>query len=115
MTNTSDAISKQERWFGGLSLTCLLLAVLGFVSMILPRGHADRTDAGPGLVAFAARIGSLLLAVPLGIMGRRSRAGKFGLLGSGALVAIFLLLTAFLFSRHAASVAQPPPAAQLPH
>lgn len=115
MAETTELVSKSESRFGGLSLICLLLAVLGFVSMILPRGHADRTDAGPGLVAVAARIGSLVLAVPLGILGRRSRAGKFGLIGSGALVAIFLLLTAFLFSRHAESVPQPAPAAQLPH
>jgi len=114
-TTTSNLISKWERRFGGLSLACLLLAVLGFVSMILPRGHADRADAGPGVVSIAARIGSLVIAVPLGILGRRSRAGKFGLVGSGALLAIFLLLTGFLFSRHAATVAQPAPSAQLPH
>lgn len=114
-TTTANLISKKERRFGGLSLICLLLAVLGFVSMILPRGHVDRADASPGLVAVAARIGSLVLAVPLGILGRRSRAGKFALAGSGALLAIFLLVTVFLVSRHAATVAQPAPAAQLPH
>jgi hypothetical protein len=117
MAETTELVSKNESRVGGLSLICLLLAVLGFVSILLPRGRANRTGTGAdlGVISVAVRMVSLLVAVVLGIFGRRSRAGRVGLVGSGALLAILLLLTVFLVSRHAASVVQPAPSAHLPH
>ena len=121
MTNASEAVSQKERRLGGLSLVSLAGAVAGFVRALLPVASSNHSFAGAdvGVVSIGLRIVFLLLAVLLGILGRRSRAGRFGLVGSGALLAVFLVVTVFLVSRHAALVAQPPsvqPASvQLPH
>jgi hypothetical protein len=121
MADAGETVSQRERRLGGLSLISLAAAVIGFVRALLPAASSNhalaRADAG--VVSVGLRIVFLLLAVLLGILGRRSRAGRFGLVGSGALLAVFLLVTIFLVSRHAASVVQPPsvqPATvQLPH
>lgn len=115
MANASDAVSQRERRFGVLSLISLAGAVVGFVSSLVPGAGANHSLGGiyPGMLSVGLRIVFLLLAVLLGIFGRRSRAGRFGLIGSGALLAILVVVTLFLFSRHAASVMRPP-SVQLP-
>jgi hypothetical protein len=115
MENGSDAVSQKERRLGGLSLLSLAAAVVGFVSTLVPGAIANHSLGGVdlGVISVALRIVFLLLAVLLGIFGRRSRAGRFGLIGSGALLAILLVVTLFLVSRPAASVVQPP-SVQLP-
>ena len=109
MTNASDAVSQRERKLGRLSLLSLAAAVVGFVGTMVPGANASQQIGGIDLavVSVGLRIVFLLLAVLLGIFGRRSRAGRIGLIGSGALLAIFLVVTLFLVSRPAPSVVQP--------
>jgi uncharacterized membrane protein YozB (DUF420 family) len=117
MANTSDPVSRKERRFGVLSLISLAGAVVGFVSALVPGANANHSPGAVavdlGVISVALRIVFLLLAVLLGILGRRSRAGRFGLIGSGVLLMIFLVVTFFLVSRHRASVVRPP-TVQLP-
>ena len=114
MANASDAVSQRERRLGGLSLISLAGAVVGFVSTLVPGAGANHLLAGAdlGMASVGLRIVFLLLALLLGIFGRRSRAGRFGLIGSGALLAILLVVTLFLVQYHASrpapSVVQPP-------
>jgi hypothetical protein len=106
MADRSHAISQKERRLGGLSLLSLAAAVVGFVNTVSPGGSGSHSVAGVdlGMALVVLRIIFLLLAVLLGFFGRRSRSGRFGLIGSGTLLGILLVVILFLVSRHAPSV-----------
>jgi hypothetical protein len=71
--------SQREGRLGGLSLICLSLGIIGPFFSILPFGP-DHVG-----LAFGIRAALVLLALVLGILGRRSRLGRVGLVGSAVL------------------------------
>jgi len=105
MTEKGQEVSQREKLFGGLSLTALSLGVLGalFRAFVL----TANPNSGPNVAL--AGVGGILvvLSLVLGVLGRRSREGKLGMIGSGALLVIVFGLTAFLFSRHAVARVEP--------
>ena len=117
MEHTGEAVSQMESRLGGLSLVCLGLAAVGpFLGTsalgLVKAGPADGPDQG-GL-AIGVRGVFVLLALVLGFLGRRSRAGRLGFIGSGVLLAVVLAMTVFLVSRHAVVAPVPVSPATIP-
>ena len=92
--------SRNQTRFGGLSLIFLAVGIVGpFFNGLPPRAANPGTGMNP--IGFGLRGLFVVLALIFGIVGRRSRAGRVGMLGSGVLLAVVAVLTIFLFSRHA--------------
>jgi hypothetical protein len=89
--------SQKEGRLGGLSLICLSLGIIGPFFSVLPLGP---NHAG---LAFGIRAAFVLLALVLGILGRRSRLGRVGLVGSAVLISVVVLVAGFLFFQPAAA------------
>jgi hypothetical protein len=89
--------SQKEGRPGGLSLICLALAIVGPFFSLLPPG-ANHIG-----LEFGIRAAFLLLALVFGIIGRRSLLGRIGLIGSGVVLSVVMLLVVFLFFQHAAT------------
>ncbi len=97
MAEAAYFISSKDHRLGGLSLICLAVAVVG-----------PRVGANAVVIAISFRAVFLVVALVLGILGRRSRTGQWGMIGSGVTLAIMVIMTAFLVSRPAiAPVTQP--------
>jgi hypothetical protein len=105
MAQPADPVSEKERRLGGLSLIILAAAAVGpffgTLSMATVKSSGPFAGFDPLVVAIVFRVVLLLIALVLGIFGRRSRAGRFGLIGSATVLAIGLVLVGFLFSRPA--------------
>jgi hypothetical protein len=89
--------SQKEGRLGGLSLICLSLGIIGPFFSVLPLGPNH-----DGL-AFGIRAAFVLLALVLGIFGRRSSLGRVGLVGSAILLSVVIVLALFLFFQPAAT------------
>jgi hypothetical protein len=112
MAQAAESISPKESRLGGLSLFCLAVGVVGpfldtlAAAMVNTGGPLAGVD--PVAVAMGLRVVFLVPALVLGILSRRSRAGRVGLIGSAVTLGIGLLLVAVLFSRHAAHAVPSP-------
>ena len=103
MTDGREGASQRENRLGGLSLICLALGIIGPFFGVLPL-------ANHVALAFGIRGLFLLLALVLGILGRHSRAGRLGLIGTAVLLGVTAVLVLFLLFRHAvAPVSIPTP------
>jgi hypothetical protein len=93
-----DPVSSKNGRLAGLSLICLGVEAGGpFLRNITkPVAGID-----PVVATMGFRVFFLLLALLLGIFGRRARAGRVGLIGSAMVLAAGLLLVLFLVSRTA--------------
>jgi hypothetical protein len=87
--------SQNDGRLGGLSFICLSLGIMGPFFSVLPLGP---NRAG---LEFGIRAAFVSLALVLGILGRRSRLGRVGLVGSAVLLSVVLLLVLLLFFQHA--------------
>lgn len=94
MADVREGVSQRENRLGGLSLICLGLGIIGPFFGVLPL-------ANHVALAFGIRGVFLLLALVLGILGRHSRAGRLGLIGSAILFAFAAALFLFHLSRPA--------------
>jgi hypothetical protein len=102
MAYALNPVSQKEGRLGGLSLICLALGIIGPFFGVLPLGP-KRVG-----IAFGIRAVFVVLALVLGFLGRRSRAGRIGLIGSAILLSVIVLLALFLLLRHAARPAASP-------
>lgn len=110
----AEPVSQKESRLGGLSVLCLALAAVGpFLGALAP-GAGPNGGADPGALGFYVRGAFVMLALVFGFLGRRSRAGRLGLIGSSVLLAVVLAMTVFLVSRHAVARASPPSISSLP-
>src|SRR5579862_3495282 len=111
MPNLSDPVSSRETRLGGLSFLFLAIGLVGpfFNSLALAFIHSSPTHAtlDPMGIAFGIRGVFLLLALVLGIFSRRSRTGHLGLIGSGVVLGVALLLVLVLLFSHAAKPVSP--------
>ena len=104
MAETGNPVSQKEIRLGGLSLICLAAGAVGPFFSTLARGLAKTgpaTTLDPVGLVVGLRAVFVILALAFGFLGRRSRSGRIGLIGSGVLIVVVLALTLFLFSRHA--------------
>jgi drug/metabolite transporter superfamily protein YnfA len=105
MTEKGPEVSQREKLFGGLSVSALALGVLGalFRALVL----TANSNSSPN-IALAALGGILVvLSLVFGVLGRRTREGRLGMIGSGTLLIVVFGLTAFLFSRHVVAPVEP--------
>ena len=114
MADSPKQDSQRERRLGGLSLICLALGIFGPFLSALNLGLVNappRAGVNLGVLAFGVGGAFMLLALMLGILSRRSRAGRIGLLGSAVLLSVVVVSSIFLVSRPAATpVSLPIPA-----
>lgn len=102
-----EPISERELRLGDLSLICIAVAAVGpFLGTL---ANVTRPVAGmdSGTVSMGFRIFFVMLAFLFGFFGRRSRAGRYGLLGSAVLLSVMLIVTLLLFSRAAVPAVDP--------
>lgn len=99
MTETTPHVSQRERLFGGLSLSALSLGALGllFRALVL----TANSNSAPNIAGAALGAILVVLSLVFGVLGRRSRAGRVGMIGSGVFLAVIAALLIFLFSRPA--------------
>jgi hypothetical protein len=93
MADAINPVSTREKRLGGLSVICISVAAIGPV-----------TGANVAMVAVSYRAVFLVAGLVLGIAGRRTRAGKIGMIGSGAAFFIMMIMMVFLVSRPAVPV-----------
>jgi hypothetical protein len=113
MANELPVVSQKENRLGSLSLFFLAVAVVGpFVgsfARLLGRLGGPLAGIDPVVISVGLRLAFLLLALAFGIFGRQSRSGRFGLIGSGVLLAIGFLVILYLVSRPAVPAVHPAP------
>jgi hypothetical protein len=117
MGDKGEPISQKENRFGGLSVLCLAFAAVGPSFSALALGLVKSSPSGgfdPGVLGIGMRGVFVLLALMFGFLGRRSRLGRLGLIGSGVLLAVVLAMTVFLVSRPAVAPVSPATIPSLP-
>jgi hypothetical protein len=111
MPSAATPASQKDSRVGGLSLIFLAIAVVGpfltTLAGVIVNANPALANAGPVVVAMGLRLIFLLLALVFGFLGRHSRAGRFGLIGSAVVLGVVLILGLYLFSQHAARVVSP--------
>ncbi len=103
----NNAGARNGTRFGGLSLIFLAIGVVGPFFNGLPP-HSANPDTGTNPIGVGLRGLFVVLALIFGVIARKSRAGRVGMIGSGVLLAVIAVLTIFLFSRHAAEPVSAP-------
>jgi hypothetical protein len=117
MGDTGEPISEKENRLGGLSVVCLGLAAIGPFFSALALGLVKNSPNGgsdPDVLGIGIRGVFVLLALVFGFLGRRSRAGRLGFIGSAVLLAVVFAMTVFLVSRHAVAPVSPATIPSLP-
>lgn len=119
MTDPTVPISPKEVRFGGLSFFFLAVGVVGpflntlAVAIVPTTKRLSAVD--PVVIAMGLRAVFLVIALVFGILGRRTRPGRIGLIGSGAVLAIAFVFFLVHFFQPAvvpvepARVSLPPP------
>jgi hypothetical protein len=90
----------------------LALGIVGpfFNGLAVSISHSNSRLAGvdPAGIALGLRFFLIFVALIFGILGRRSRTGRIGMIGSGVVLAVALAMVVLLVLRHATPVREAP-------